>query len=93
MASNCPHCTAPVTRVANFCPRCGRELTGATPGDSEFIRWQRKRNKRLAIFCGAAIPVGFLFLWVNPFTTLIVSGLGALGLAVCLRRLQRLRAG
>jgi len=87
MAFACHRCAAPLNRPARYCPRCGCSLLEV----SEFRIWQRGVYRRQAIFCGAAIPIGLLFLCFSPATTLIVSGLGMLGLIVSLRRLERMR--
>ncbi len=89
MALCCPHCSAPVTEVANFCPRCGHALARGAGPDSGFIRWRRQVHRRQAILSGLAIPVGLFFLPISPFTTLIVTGLGTLGLIISLLRLSR----
>ena len=64
---------------------------GAKPArEPEFRRWRRRVNRRLTIFSAIAILVGLLFLGTNPFTTLIVSGLGGFGLIFGLLRHSRL---
>jgi hypothetical protein len=58
--------------------------------EPEFRAWHRQVNRRAAVFCAVAIPVGFFFIRTAPQVTLIVSGLGGLGLVISLWRLQTL---
>lgn len=44
------------------------------------------------MFCAIAIPVGLVFMSFSPATTLIVSGLGAVGLVIGIIRLNRMPA-
>lgn len=45
---------------------------------------------RLTVLCAIAIPIGFLFI-KRPETTIIVSGLGAIGTIVGVRKLSSMR--
>lgn len=88
MSLTCPHCHAALARRAHYCSHCGQSQVG----EPEFRRWLTRVYRRQAIFCAVAIPVGLLFLTISPVTTVIVSGLGALGLIVSVWRLSRVSA-
>ncbi len=62
------------------------------PDEPQFHDWRVRFLKRGMLLCLIAIPVGFIFLGKSPATTLIVSGLGAIGVTVGFVKLQRLRA-
>jgi len=87
MAQSCSKCGGSIRPGSRFCPTCGSEL-GAEP---EFRRRRREQCRRSTIFCALAIPVGLVFLSFSPATTLIVSGLGAVGLVIGIIRLNRMR--
>ncbi len=88
MTLSCPHCSDAIRPRSRYCPKCGAALTA----DAGFRRWHREMRRRQTIFCAIAIPIGLAFLPVSPAVTLLVSGLGALGVVIGLRRLAHMPA-
>jgi len=58
--------------------------------DSEFRAWRKSRLVRLRILCAAGCLVGIIFINHDPATTLIVSGLGVLGVITTTAKLARI---
>ncbi len=83
MSPECPRCLTELPKRARYCPRCGQ-------AEPEFRAWRRRVNTRIVVFCAIAIVVGLCFLPARREITLLVSGLGLLGVIHGLIRLSRL---
>lgn len=58
--------------------------------EPEFRAWLKRYMTRLTVLSAIAIPIGFLFI-KRPETTIIVSGLGAIGTILGVFRLSSMR--